>query len=72
MTWCSACHVMFLVVQVLQEMIGCLGSVFLNSFKAFALKLGLLGLHRPLYNSELFLYEKSSVVNKSSPKAQVL
>lgn len=37
MTWLSACHAMFLVVQVLQEMIGCLGSVFLSSCKAFAL-----------------------------------
>lgn len=27
---------MFLVAQVFQEMMGCLGSVFLNSFKAFA------------------------------------
>lgn len=37
MTCLSACHVMVLVAQALQEMIGCLGNVFLNSFKAFAL-----------------------------------
>jgi len=68
MTWLSARHVMVLVVQVLQAMTGCLGSLFLNSFKAVALnweqcRILHLGRNNPMhqYRFGVDLLESSSV-----------